>query len=171
VQVESLSAKGAPKKLCGQLWYFSEELVALAFFDRDVDASEKGAKAEGLRRMGGEDSPKRISVDQSTIRDKRLSSFITSNTKNFFKALAITDSILATDPDTWFSNSDYMVVEDMVRELLVVNDTAERGAARMQEFNALLTKDEEQTHQRASQALPRFQKRNAFERSRACWLN
>ena len=43
MQVESLSAKGAPKKLCGQLWYFSEELVALAFFDRDVDASEKRA--------------------------------------------------------------------------------------------------------------------------------
>jgi len=41
VQVESPSAKGALKKLCGQLWYLSEELVALAFFDRDIDASEK----------------------------------------------------------------------------------------------------------------------------------
>jgi len=39
VQVESPSAKGVLKKLCGQQWYLSEELVALAFFDRDVDAS------------------------------------------------------------------------------------------------------------------------------------
>ena len=66
-----------------ELWYSSEELVALAFFDKDVDASEKGAMVDGLRRVGGEDPLKRISVDQSTIPEKRLSSFITSNTKNF----------------------------------------------------------------------------------------
>src|SRR6218665_4201605 len=40
VQVESPSAKGVLKKLSGQLWYLSEELVALAFFDKDVHASE-----------------------------------------------------------------------------------------------------------------------------------
>src|SRR6218665_844680 len=84
VQVESPSAKGALKKLCGQLWYLSEELVALAFFDRDVDASEKREMVEGQRRVGEEDPPKRISVDPSTLHDKRLSSFVTSDTKNFF---------------------------------------------------------------------------------------
>ena len=36
-------------------------------------------------------------------------------------------------------------MEDIVRELRVVNDSAERGVAFMQEFNALLTKDEEHT--------------------------
>src|SRR6218665_2733339 len=41
VQVESPLAKGALKKLSDQLWYLSEELVALAFFDKDVvDASK-----------------------------------------------------------------------------------------------------------------------------------
>jgi len=64
----------------------SEELVALAFFDKDVDASEKRTMVEGLRHVGEEDTPKRTSVDQSTIPDKRLSSFVTSNTKNFFPA-------------------------------------------------------------------------------------
>ena len=63
-----------------------------------------------------EDPPKRTSVDQSTMPDKRLSSFVTSNTKNFFQVLAIPDSFLATDQDTWLSNSDYMVVEDIVRD-------------------------------------------------------
>ena len=59
------------------------------------------------------------------------------------QVLAIPDSFLATDPDTWLSNSDYTVVKDIVREFRAVNDTAERGVALMQEFNALLTKDEE----------------------------
>ena len=44
--------------------------------------------------------------------------------------LAIPDSLIATDPDTWLSNSDYMVAEDIVRELRVVNDTAEQGVVR-----------------------------------------
>ena len=35
--------------------------------------------------------------------------------------------------------------EDVVRELHIVNDTAERGVALMQEYNALLTKDKEPT--------------------------
>src|SRR6218665_706402 len=113
---------------------------------------------EGLRRVGEEDPPNRISVDQSTIPDKRLSSFVTSNTKNFFQVLAIPDSFLATEPDTWLSNSDYMVVKDIVRELRVVNDTAERGVALMQEFNALLIKDEEQT-QFAIQVIKEHRKR------------
>src|SRR6218665_997668 len=78
VQVESPSAKIALKKLSGQLWYLSEELVALAFFDKDVHASEKRAMVEGLRHVGEEDPPKRTSVDQSTIPDKRLSSFVRS---------------------------------------------------------------------------------------------
>src|SRR6218665_3261756 len=58
VQVESPSAKGALKKLqCGQLWYLSKELVALAFFDKDVEAFEKRAMVEGLRRVGEEVPP------------------------------------------------------------------------------------------------------------------
>ena len=89
VQVESPSANWCSEEA---VWptvvYLSEELVALAFFDRDVDASEKRAMVEGLRRVGEDDLPKRISVDQSTIPDKRLSSFVTSNTKNFLQVLA-----------------------------------------------------------------------------------
>ena len=49
------------------------------------------------------------------------------------------------DPDTWITNSDYIEAEKTVRELRVVNDTAERGVQLMQEYNALVTKDEEQT--------------------------
>jgi len=43
------------------------------------------------------------------------------------------------------TNTDYLQAEAVVRGLRVVNDTAERGVALLQEYNALLTKDEEQT--------------------------
>ena len=48
------------------------------------------------------------------------------------------------DPDTWINNPDYIQAEEIVQELCVTNDTAERGVALMQEYNALLTKDEKQ---------------------------
>src|SRR6218665_1061590 len=97
VQVKSPSAKGALKKLSGQLWYLSEELVALAFLDKDVDASEKRAMVEGLQCGKSSEG---TSADQSTIPYKKLSSFVISNTKNFFQVLAIPDSFLVTDQDT-----------------------------------------------------------------------
>ena len=58
--------------------------------------------------MGEEDNPK----DQSTIPDKILRNLITNNTHHFFQMFTSPDSFLPTDPDTWLSDNDYMVVED-----------------------------------------------------------
>lgn len=145
VTIDSPAAKGALKKLCGQLWYLSEELVAFAFFNRDIDASEKRSMVERLSREAEEDPPKRISLDKFKILEKRLCDFVTKNTWKFFQILSLPVSFLEVDPETWLTNPDYLQAEDVVRELRVVNDTAERGVALMQEYNALLTKDEEQT--------------------------
>src|SRR5688572_21838381 len=79
------------------------------------------------------------------IPNKRLHDFVTRNTRKFFQILGLPDSFLDTDPDTWMTNLSYLHAEEVVRDLHVVNDTAERGVALMQEYNALLTKDEEQT--------------------------
>ena len=51
-----------------------------------------------------------------------------------------------------------MVVEDIARQFRVVNYTAGRGVTLMQEFNALLTEDEEQT-QFAIQVIKEHRKR------------
>ena len=138
---------GALKKMCGQLWYLSEELIALAFFDQTVEASEKKAMVAALSRQGTEEPAKRISVDhqdQSTILEKNLHDFVTHNTRNFFHILSIRDSFLSSDPTTWATNEAYLESEAVVKELRVVNDTAERGVALVQEYSSLLTKNEEQ---------------------------
>src|SRR6218665_1186290 len=64
---------------------------------------------------------------------KYLSYFVISNNNGTRNIFEITEKF-----------SDYKI-GPIVRELRVVNDTAERGVALMQEFNALLTKDEEKT--------------------------
>ena len=143
IDIGSPSSLGALKKLCGHLWYLSEELAALALFDSEVDVDEKKAMVQQLSHSAPKDPVKRIAIDQSKMWDKRLSDFVTSNTRNFFEKLSLLDSFLTTNPETWESNSDYLRAEQVVRELRVVNDTAERGVALMQEYNALITKDEE----------------------------
>lgn len=137
--------KVAMKKLCGHLWYLSEELVGLAFFDRNIDAVEKRAMVERLSCEGEEDPPKRISLDETIIPNKKLHDFVTQNTRKFFQILELPAAFLDMDPDTWLTNPYYLQAEEVVRELRVVNDTAERGVALMQEYNALMTKDEDQT--------------------------
>src|ERR1043165_2618982 len=110
---------------------------------------------------GEDDPPKQISIDRSEIAEKRLHDFVTVNTCNFFKILSLPESILRINPDTWLTNADYLTAAVIVRELRVVNNTAERGSALMQEYNASLTKNEEHSvctlgHARASQAVPRL---------------
>jgi len=137
--LKSKTAKAALRKLCGQLWYLSEELVALSFFKRELNA-----EVASLSREAPDNPPKRITVDAAQIQNKQLHDFVTKNTKKFFQILSITDSFLQTDPEAWEINPDYLMADETVQNLRVVDDTAERGVALMQEYNSLLTKDEEQ---------------------------
>ena len=49
--------KGPLRKLCGQLWYLSEELVAFAFLDRDVNSPVKKTIIKHLSHDGTKDPP------------------------------------------------------------------------------------------------------------------
>ena len=50
---------------------------------------------------------------------------------------------LAYNLDTWDSDNDYIVAQQKVRSLKVVNET-ERGVAMIQSLNGVLTNQEEQ---------------------------
>lgn len=145
VSLDSQAAKGALKKLCGHLWYLSEELIALSFFDRDVSAQVKKLMVSALQKPASDDPPKRITVDITKIHEMQLHDFVTMTSKKFFHLLSIPDSFLQTDPDKWITSPDYLKTEEIVRALRVTNDTAERGVAMIQQYSGLLTKSEEQT--------------------------
>ena len=144
VSLDSKAAKGVLKKLSGQLWYLSEELVTLSFFNRNLDTAEKRLMVKALEREAPEDPPKRITIDAATIQNKELHHFITKNSRNFFCILSLPDSFLQVDPEEWMTNADYLAAEEIVHGLRVVNDTAERGVALIQEYNRSLTINEEQ---------------------------
>ena len=97
-----------------------------------------------MQEKEGSDEPLPRLDGSSYYADMQLSDFVTKNTKTFFTILGVPQSFLLMPPDTWNDNEDFKIGERIVRSLKVVNDTAERGVKLIQEFNHVLTKNEDQ---------------------------
>lgn len=141
-QTNAVVAKAAMTSFSRHLWYLSEVLVGLAFFDSDVSTEIKSAMVAALNNKT-KDHPRRIAFN-STLPEKQLSDFVSEHTRNLFTALNVPQNFLTKCPDTWDSDNDYIAGKRKVRSLKVVNDAAERGVALIQQFNGILTKQEDQ---------------------------
>lgn len=135
-------AKAALKSFSGHLWYLSEILVGLAFFDNEVSTENKSAMVTALDKQTT-DHPLRIAFNAS-LPQKQLTEFVSQHTRQLFTALDIPQHFLMKSPDTWDSDNDYIVGQQKVKSLKVVNDAAERGVALIQTFNGILTSQEKQ---------------------------
>jgi hypothetical protein len=126
------------------LWCLSEILVGFAFFDEEVTAKEKRMMVAALRqREGSVDPPNRIPPFVEPNK-KELHDFVTKSTVRFFKILNLPVDFLENDPSEWGNQETYRQGQEVARSVKVVNDLAERGVALMQEFNASITRNEEQ---------------------------
>ncbi|KAL4721447.1 hypothetical protein ACJJTC_007164 [Scirpophaga incertulas] len=134
----------ALKKILNHLWYLSEELVSLAFFDDELSVQEKKKMVEALKIEGTHDCLKRINLDMATIHEKNIENFVSSNSLKFFQVLGISSDFFYKDVETWNEDPDYIAAKNIVHSLRVVNDIAERGVALMEEYNKLITTNEEQ---------------------------
>ena len=59
---------------------------------------------------------------------------MTSASKVLFQILKLLSGFLRKDPDTRNDDNDFLHASSIVPELKVVNDHAERGVARIQEY-------------------------------------
>lgn len=136
------------KKLVGHLWYLSEQMVGLAFFDPEVSGATKSKMVAALQTKSDNDSPKpaqkRIAIEASCAEDHGLEDFVSSNTIELLSKLHISMDFLSHDPETWESRDDYKEGSAIISKLHVINDHAERGVALVQELNQRITHDEEQ---------------------------
>lgn len=141
-----LVAQVALQKLTGHLWYLSEELIALAFFDSKVSLQCKKKMVKSLKqRDSNEKNFKRAQLqDVHKCLELKLHDFVSKRTMVFFNCLGISTEFLKEDPETWENLADYKQGLHTVRQFKVVNDNAERGVALIQAYNTSLTKDEDQ---------------------------
>ena len=92
---------------------------------------------------GSDEPPKRIPLFVSP-ETKGLHDFVTTSTRCFFKILGLSEEFLKIDPSEWLLQESYLKDQIVATSVKVVNDLAERGVALIQEFNASLTRNEEQ---------------------------
>jgi len=99
-----------------------------------------------LDKEGSENPAKRIEVktSESSFSGTTVADFVTKTSCRFFTILCLQTEFLTLDPSEWHRSPDYQVAANLVRDMRVANDIAERGVALMQNFNAVLTKNEEQ---------------------------
>ncbi|XP_025424087.1 uncharacterized protein LOC112693307 [Sipha flava] len=139
-----LIADAAIKSFSRHLWYLSETLIGLAFFDYKVCPEMKIRMVKSLEKKGAEFPLRRITIKMTEVQTVQLCDFVSKNTLKFFTALDIPQNFLNQHPSTWGSNKDFVDGRKRVQNLKVINDAAERGIALIQTFNGILTNQEDQ---------------------------
>jgi hypothetical protein len=141
-------AETASRSMKRHLWYLSEHLVGLSFFDQRLENDTKIAMVHNLKRNPSVDSLKRL--DGATFNpDDPIEEYVTQRSGKIFDLLINhgqdkAASFLAKQPRDWMSDAIYIDMLDRVKHLRVVNDCSERAIALIQTFNCSITKDENQ---------------------------
>lgn len=154
---ETLADK-ALNKIKNHLWYLSETLVALSFFDKRVTNETKSKMVTALQNNGFDYQPLKPTVDLEVVPLKSLDNFVSNNTMNFFKILDLGMEFINSNVENWDQEESYKKNMEVVKSIRVVNDIAERGVALIEEFNKLITMNEEQK-QFLIQVVKEFRKR------------
>jgi len=146
--VDSHISKSALKKICGHLWYLTPETASLAFFDDNVSIQTKIKMVKAMKFHENEpEENKRIILQPNEIYEytnKNIDDFISPQSSNLFNRFNISMDFLDLDPKLWNLNEHYKKGKKFVNNLRIVNDVAERGVKLMEDYNKLISKNEEQ---------------------------
>ncbi|KAE9521581.1 hypothetical protein AGLY_018045, partial [Aphis glycines] len=129
----------ATHKFCGHLWYLAPESIAMSFFDFRVPTEIKIKMIEALKSTQNNDNTINKIVlskeDIKTFIKKELHEFVSPEPVNFFSRFKISTDLIDFHPDSWKYREDYEKGINILIELSVVNDVAERGVKLIQEYN------------------------------------
>ncbi|KAG0718749.1 hypothetical protein GWK47_051855 [Chionoecetes opilio] len=129
----------ALSKLSSHLWYVSEELVGLSFFDSDVSCETKNGPwlrpydERNLTERTRLRKESRFQRSRSEISTWKTSSVDVLSTSSGSYTWMRPSSICHRTRGRW--TRGFQRSSQIVRNLAVVNDHAERGVALIQEFN------------------------------------
>jgi hypothetical protein len=141
-------AEAAEKAFRRHLWYISEHLIGLALFDSRVSADVKSEMVKNLRRPAMEKNLRRLDSVAFEY-EHSLDTYVTERTAELFDVVVKNGreraaAFLEKDPADWSTDETFCEMQQKVRQLKVVNDSADRGIALISAFNSTITKDERQ---------------------------
>jgi hypothetical protein len=125
------------KMMLRHSWYLTEELATLSLFSQHLSCEEKKQLVLAIKDDRGLHLVKSLQTLPHTLHELLIS-------RSFFKTTAIDDSFLNIPVEEWPESESYKIAFKLISNLACVNDVAERGVALIQNFNATITKDEEQ---------------------------
>lgn len=148
-------ADKAISKVLNHLYYLSEECVGFSLFDERIDniTKSKLVAKMSVDISGNEDEEiakkliiKKENLKSFIFRDNSdiLQDLFSKNTKKVFKRFGISIEFFSNDPRSWSVTGEYLRAKQIIQNLAVVNDCAERGIQLIQEYHDKITKDEEQ---------------------------
>lgn len=136
------------KKLSGHLWYLTSETAALAFFDKNVSIESKIKMVQLIQNNNCDtEETKRLNIQNYNIQnilEKKIENFITVDSLKFFTRFNLSTSFLDLEPQLWDTDENYKISFHMVQQLKVVNDTPDRSIKLIEDYNNIITKNEEQ---------------------------
>lgn len=122
----------------------------MSFFDERVPNAVKQNMVSALDNEGEDITslcPKRNEINiknTNLLCDKDMDHFITPQSMNLFDRFGIRKEFLSTDPSLWYENDDFIHGLEIVSKLRVINDCAERAVSLMEQYNNILTRNEDQ---------------------------
>lgn len=106
------------------LWYPSETLVGLTFFDEEFNQEETRRLQDNLSKPALKKVSKR--TEEKTILGS-FSDILTSRAMDLFTFPDVDDSFAENLSTSWERKSKYLEGQEWVHDLSVISDSAERG--------------------------------------------
>ena len=89
------------KSFSNHLWFLSEALVNMAFFDDRVNLQEKRKMVEPLSSRLLGPCEKRPTIPKNKVPQAALDEFVSGNTKTFLGDFSFDTDFLELDPSEW----------------------------------------------------------------------
>lgn len=139
-------ATNALDKLSNHLWYLTPEASTFSCFDENVCHEVKTRMVNALSIVAGDAEQNRrfITDNIEGLADKDMDFSINQNSLQFFDRFGVEKEFLSCDVSTWYNNPHYSHSREIVKNLLVVNDVAERAVKLAQDYMNKLTINEDQ---------------------------
>jgi hypothetical protein len=106
-------------------WYLSPEVATLALFSHKASCEQKTLLVANMLEDAGSHLLTSLPTNISELRISR----------SFFSVLQVDESFLSIPVELWPESPSFVEASAAVNNLACVNDCAERGVARIQDFN------------------------------------
>ena len=140
--------EASSEKLKQHLWYLSERLVPIAFFSSRVDNQQKSEMAKELlsyEKVSGGTQDMPLPEEGMQFSSMKLKQFVGSDSWTFFTLMGVSPDFLHKPVSEWCNDASYLQMQNFIKTLSVVNDSAERALGMMTEFHVdRITRSEQQ---------------------------